>query len=354
MLGNVCEACGLEHVDDNTLQSHVSNNIKCRRKIQHSRAQRQVEAYRDALHARRGARPQTPVRYTNNNGGASASGGEVDPAAVVDEPDDPIVPAEESDGEESVISHIDDGFNTLIELYIFFREADLSRRELVKKLLRAFQHIAGFVTKPRTDEEDTKDVRHYSTPDTGKWCHEAQCYLEGWNFAETTWGNVFLACAADLLHVLDAGMLPRMGKCFMVGKSKPEQREFERCVRSHPDISSCRVMNMQCTWLTVDGWVGRRRKEQKKDTRASVVRIPGGATWFSSGANYAAFEHRGMMQVMPLLTADSMAKSKPAEKEKRQREVVAFVAYASFYKALVGVTKHTDDTLDDVRAMAVT
>ncbi|CAI7844145.1 unnamed protein product [Closterium sp. NIES-54] len=113
-------------------------------------------------------------------------------------------------------------------------------------------------------------------------------------------------------------------------------------------------MNMQCTWLTVDGWVGRRRKEQKKDTRASVVRIPGGATWFSSGANYAAFEHRGMMQVMPLLIADSMARSKPAEKEKRQRDMVAFVAYASFYKALVGVTKHTDDTLDDVRATAMT
>ncbi|CAI7764559.1 unnamed protein product [Closterium sp. NIES-54] len=253
MLGNACEACGLEHVDDNTLQSHVSNNIKCRRKIQHSRAQRLVEAYRDALRARRGAKPQTPVRYTNNNGGVSVSGGEVDPAAVVDQPDDPIVPTEESDGEESVMSHIDDGFNALIELYIFFREADLSRRE-VNRLLSIFQnpkfllrdHIVGFVTKPRADEEDTKDVRHYSTPNTEKWCHEAQ--------------------------------------------------------------------------------------------------------W----ANYAAFEHRGMMQVMPLLIADSMAKSKPEEKEKRQREVAAFVAYASFYKAHVGVTKHTDDTLDDVRAMAVT
>ncbi|CAI7815953.1 unnamed protein product [Closterium sp. NIES-54] len=113
-------------------------------------------------------------------------------------------------------------------------------------------------------------------------------------------------------------------------------------------------MNMQCTWLTMDGWVGRRRKEQKKDTRASVVRIPGRTTWFSSGANYAAFEHRGMMQVMPLLIADSMAKSKPAAREKWQREVAAFVACASFYKVLVGMTKHMDDTVDDVIAMAVT
>ncbi|CAI5954804.1 unnamed protein product [Closterium sp. NIES-64] len=115
-----------------------------------------------------------------------------------------------------------------------------------------------------------------------------------------------------------------MGRCFMVWKSKPERREFER-----------------------------RRKEQKKDTRSSVVRIPGGTTWFSTGANYAAFEHRGMMQVMPLLIADNMEKSEPQAKEKPEREVAAFVAYASFCKALVGVTKHTEASLDNVQEMAV-
>ncbi|CAI5471765.1 unnamed protein product [Closterium sp. Yama58-4] len=549
MLGNACEACGLEHVDDNTLQSHVSKNVKCRRKIQHSRAQRLVEAYRDALRARRAARPRSPARSCRSYGGDAAERAAVDPAAVTDQPDPPNGVEEDSDGDESVMSVIDDGFNTLIELYIFFREADLSRREvnrllnifqnpnfslrdvrrwlnfvdpsdhscaclwqLVKKLLRANHHIAGFVTKPRKDEEDTEEVRHYSTPDTGKWLEEAraaigeedcivlgvivysdsthasrngrlaawpvlislfnipealrwqepghvlagvlpfppewasstektrifqqcmevifepllrahrgaelrwfyvtdatgkvvkafpclfgqlgdlpessrstatlqqgshrpcstcymkethladlshksvtrtvelqrrvveaiqsatdskaaekikkqwsthpvQCYLERWNFAETTWRNVFLACAADLLHVLDGGMLPRMGKCFMAGKSKPERREFER-----------------------------RRKEQKKDTRASVVRIPGGTTWFSTGANYAAFEHRGMMQVMPLLIADNMEKSKQLAKAKREREVAAFVAYASFYKALVGVTKHTEKMVAEIKA----
>ncbi|CAI5466696.1 unnamed protein product [Closterium sp. Yama58-4] len=59
------------------------------------------------------------------------------------------------------------------------------------------------------------------------------------------------------------------------------------------------------------------------------------------------------MQVMPLLIADNMEKSKQPAKAKREREVAAFVAYASFYKALVGVTKHTDKSLDDVREMAV-
>ncbi|CAI5471804.1 unnamed protein product [Closterium sp. Yama58-4] len=93
-----------------------------------------------------------------------------------------------------------------------------------------------------------------------------------------------------------------------------------------------------------------RRKEQKKDTRASVLRILGGTTWFSTGANYAAFEHRGMMQVMPLLIADNMEKSKQPAKAKREREVAAFVAYASFYKALVGVTKHTEKMVAAIKA----
>ncbi|CAI5476401.1 unnamed protein product [Closterium sp. Yama58-4] len=64
-------------------------------------------------------------------------------------------------------------------------------------------------------------------------------------------------------------------------------------------------------------------------------------------------QHRGMMQVMPMLIADNMEKSKQPAKAKREREVAAFVAYASFYKALVGVTKHTEKSLDDVRELAV-
>ncbi|CAI5529963.1 unnamed protein product [Closterium sp. Naga37s-1] len=194
--------------------------------------------------------------------------------------------------------------------------ADLSHKSVVRTV-ELQRRVVDAIQSADDSKAAEKIKKRWST-------HPVQCYLERWNFAETTWGNVFLACAADILHVLDGGMLPRMGRCFMVGKSKPERREFER-----------------------------RRKEQKKDTRASVVRIPGGTTWFSTGANYAAFEHRGMMQVMPLLIADNMEKSKQPAKAKREREVAAFVAYASFYKALVGVTKHTEKSMEDVREMAV-
>ncbi|CAI5933136.1 unnamed protein product [Closterium sp. NIES-64] len=320
MLGNACEACGLEHVDDNTLQSHVSKNVKCRRKIQHSRAQRLVEAYRDALRARRGARPRSPVRSLRSYEGDSTERAAVEPGAVADQPDPPEGLEEDSDGGESVMSVIDDVFNTLVELYIFFREADLSRREVNGLLnilqnpnfsLRDVRRWLNFVDVRRYGRDrapsdhvpwKTRNIKCYGPK--GRICtlllhyrDTELCYLERWNFAETTWGNVFHACAADLLHVLDGGMLPRMGKCFMIGRSKPERREFER-----------------------------RRKEQKKDTRACVVRIPGGTTWFSTGANYAAFEHRGMMQVMPLLIADNMEKSKPPAKAKRERMVAAIKA----------------------------
>ncbi|CAI5947109.1 unnamed protein product [Closterium sp. NIES-64] len=96
----------------------------------------------------------------------------------------------------------------------------------------------------------------------------------------------------------------------------------------------------------------RRKKEQKKDTRTTVVRIPGGASWFRTRANYAAFENRGMTQVMPILIADNMDGCKPAEVEQRTKEVRAFRKYAMFYKALVGVPKHTEKTLRDVRTAA--
>ncbi|CAI5522640.1 unnamed protein product [Closterium sp. Naga37s-1] len=152
-----------------------------------------------------------------------------------------------------------------------------------------------------------------------------QTVLERWNFSETTWGNVFLACVADVLHVLDGGFLGHMVDEFISPLSKPERRELQR-----------------------------RKKEQKKDTRSTVVRIPGGSSWFKSRANYAAFENRGMMQVMPLLIADNMEGCEPEEKEQRFKEVRAFRRYAVFYKSLLGVNKHTERTLSDVRQYAYT
>ncbi|CAI5531799.1 unnamed protein product [Closterium sp. Naga37s-1] len=58
------------------------------------------------------------------------------------------------------------------------------------------------------------------------------------------------------------------------------------------------------------------------------------------------------MQVMPILIADNMEGCEPEEKEQRFKEVRAFRRYALFYKSLLGVNKHTERSLSDVRQNA--
>ncbi|CAI5976583.1 unnamed protein product [Closterium sp. NIES-64] len=64
-----------------------------------------------------------------------------------------------------------------------------------------------------------------------------------------------------------------------------------------------------------------------------------------SGANYAAFEHRSMMQVMPILVADKSALQAGEAGDLAALRVRAFRMYATFYKAFLGVSGHTDSSL---------
>ncbi|CAI5521186.1 unnamed protein product [Closterium sp. Naga37s-1] len=84
-----------------------------------------------------------------------------------------------------------------------------------------------------------------------------------------------------------------------------------------------------------------------------MLRIPGGSSFFQTGANYAAFEHRAMMQVMPMLIADRCVGSDADGCLKRGREVLAFRLYATFYKALLGVQRHTLGSLDEAKEEAI-
>ncbi|CAI5479864.1 unnamed protein product [Closterium sp. Yama58-4] len=83
----------------------------------------------------------------------------------------------------------------------------------------------------------------------------------------------------------------------------------------------------------------------KGDTRSALVRILGGSTFFRSGANYAAFEYRGMMQVFPIIISDLRVGCSAEERDQRDKEVRAFRYYAVFFKSLLAVTKHTRLTL---------
>ncbi|CAI5482498.1 unnamed protein product [Closterium sp. Yama58-4] len=117
--------------------------------------------------------------------------------------------------------------------------------------------------------------------------------LHRWNFADTEWGNVYLACLVDTLHVLDSGVLIHMMDTYIEPLGKVEMRLLERC-----------------------------KKEFKGITPSVLLRIPGGSSFFSSGANYAAFEHRSMMQIMPILVADESALKGGEEGELRALQAV--------------------------------
>ncbi|CAI5525248.1 unnamed protein product [Closterium sp. Naga37s-1] len=143
-------------------------------------------------------------------------------------------------------------------------------------------------------------VRQVLGGDGGGDDNDTQCVLQRWNFADTEWGNVYLACLADTLHVLDSGVLIHMMDSYIEPLGKVEMRLLE-----------------------------------------------------SSGANYAAFEHRSMMQIMPILVADESALKDGPEGELRALQVKAFRLYAVFYKAFLGVDRHTHTTITIARQHAI-
>ncbi|CAI5943145.1 unnamed protein product [Closterium sp. NIES-64] len=55
-----------------------------------------------------------------------------------------------------------------------------------------------------------------------------------WNFGDTTWGNVYLACLADILHVLDSGVFVHMMDEYLSPLGKVEIRILERLMELLP------------------------------------------------------------------------------------------------------------------------
>ncbi|CAI5477452.1 unnamed protein product [Closterium sp. Yama58-4] len=180
------------------------------------------------------------------------------------------------------------------------------QRDIVRQILAC---------KKQSDADDVR--RLWST-------HPIECVLHRWNFADTEWGNVYLACLADTLHVLDSGVLIHMMDTYIEPLGKVEMRLLEQ-----------------------------RKKEFKAITPSVLLRIPRGSAFFSSGANYAAFEHRSMMQIMPILVADESALKGGEEGELRALQVKAFRLFAVFYKAFLGVDRHTHTTIAIARQHAI-
>ncbi|CAI5507932.1 unnamed protein product [Closterium sp. Naga37s-1] len=420
MAGNRCGACGQELESDNLLRIHLYRNDTCRDTLLERLESRAVEALAEAL---------AEVRNSPHHSDSESVPGSPHSADSLfrylrEFPEHAdFVRGYVSTSDDGSVSTVGDLFNTLNELYLFFKDADLSDREINRVLhifnhpgydpaaVRRWQNVADvrrFGEEHAPDDmmpwlkaeievrgpggrsqmlellyKDTKlaelpeedsmvlGVISYSdstyasgngrlqawpmlmglvnVPEELRWREpghalvgvlpfppewasatektrvyqeayrivmgplmppsNVQSVLERWNFSETKWGNVFLAVVGDILHVLDSGVLVHMATCFMEGKTKAEIRGFDH-----------------------------RKFGVKGETRSVLVRIPGGSTFFRSGANYAAFEYRGMMQVFPIVISDLCVGRSAEERDQRDKEVRAFRYYAVFYKSLLAGT----------------
>ncbi|CAI5484419.1 unnamed protein product [Closterium sp. Yama58-4] len=191
--------------------------------------------------------------------------------------------------------------------------------------MHVLRNMLACKTVKAAEEIQTEWSTHPVEFVTSQTCNPSrQCVLSRWNFSHTTWGNPFGACVADIMHVLDSGMALHMLENHIAVLSKPEWRDVER-----------------------------RKKTIKGETPSVILRLPGGSSYFMSGANYAAFEHRSMMQVMPILVADKSALRSGKDGELAALRVRAFRMYATFYKAFLGVSAHTEASLAIARAHAI-
>ncbi|CAI5468291.1 unnamed protein product [Closterium sp. Yama58-4] len=339
---------------------------------------------------------------------------------------------EADDGESggsscSEASDVSDFFDTLTELYLFFRDADLSRREvnrllnifrnpqfslkelrkwrnyadvkrwgkeraprdmvpwktehivvhgprgmsqklllhfrdtelLVKKLVRIFSRRKGFVWKPQ-EKYNEKGKRVFEGPETGTWVHEAQKEIKDDKalilgvivYSDSTQAsrNGRRNAWPVLISLIN---MPEELRWFEPGHTLAAVLPF--CPEWASPTEKARVFQeaLKIILGPLMRETARRKKDLKSDTPSVLLRIPGGSSFFLSGAHYAAFEHRAMMQIMPIIIADSSALKRGKAGELRALQVRAFRFYAMFYKAFLGVAAHTRDTLRAARQHAV-
>ncbi|CAI5466712.1 unnamed protein product [Closterium sp. Yama58-4] len=309
----------------------------------------------------------------------------------------------------SEASDVSDFFDTLTELYLFFRDADLSRRE-VNRLLNIFrnpqfslkelrkwrsyadvkrwgkerappdmvpwktEHIVvhgprGMSQKLLLHFRDTelpqekyneKGKRVFEGPETGTWMHEAQKEIKDDKalilgvivYSDSTQAsrNGRRNAWPVLISLIN---IPEELRWFEPGHTLAAVLPF--CPEWASPTEKARVFQeaLKIILGPLMRETARRKKDLKSDTPSVLLRIPGGSSFFLSGAHYAAFEHRAMMQIMPILIADSSALKKGEAGELRALQVRAFRYYALFYKAFLGVAAHTRATLKEAKQRAV-
>ncbi|CAI5476576.1 unnamed protein product [Closterium sp. Yama58-4] len=184
---------------------------------------------------------------------------------------------------------------------------------------------------PRTVEGQRQvfELMQQSTPEereiakTAFSTHYVACALWDWAFLDTPWGNMYEAIGICILHVVDEGLWVHTMKCIL-GRLTP----------------TLRAELLRCEGLVVRMGVWRCRAVLV-DTPASVLRAPDPSYYFRTVAQYAAWEHRAMMQIVPLIA------HLPGYEDIGE----ATVMFNEWYKAFFCVEYHTEQSLADMVTM---
>ncbi|CAI5487976.1 unnamed protein product [Closterium sp. Naga37s-1] len=397
MAGNRCGACGQELESDNLLRIHLYRNDTCRDTLLERLESRAVEALAKAL---------AEVRNSPHHSDSESVPGSPHSADSLfrylrEFPEHAdFVRGYVSTSDDGSVSTVGDLFNTLNELYLFFKDADLSDRE-INRVLHIFNH-PGYDPAAVRRWQNVADVRRFgeehAPDDMVPWLkaeievrgpggrsqmlellykdtklaelpEEDSMVLGVISYSDSTYasGNGRLQAWPMLMGLVNVpeelrwrepghalvGVLPFPPEWASATEKTRVYQEVYRIVmgplmhgrggvvKAYPCLyafvgdypEGCRAT------ATMQQASHRPRKfGVKGETRSVLVRIPGGSTFFRSGANYAAFEYRGMMQVFPIVISDLYVGRSAEERDQRDKEVRAFRYYAVFYKSLLAGT----------------
>ncbi|CAI6006955.1 unnamed protein product [Closterium sp. NIES-64] len=372
MAGNRCGACGQELESDNLLRIHLYRNDTCRDTLLERLESRAVEALAEAL---------AEVRNSPHDSDSESVPGSPHSADSLfrylrEFPEHAdFVRAYVSTSDDGSVSIVGDLFNTLNELYLFFKDADLSDRE-INRVLHIFNH-PGYDPAAVRRWQNVPDVRRFGeehAPDDmvpwlkaeievrgpGGRCQmlellykdtkqaelpeEDSMVLGVISYSDSTYasGNGRLQAWPMLMGLVNVPEELRWREPghALVGvlPFPPEWAWATEKTRVYQE-AYCIVMGENRELVVRMHALGLRKFGVKGETRSVFVRIPGGSTFFRSGANYAEFEYRGMMQVFPIVISDLCVGRSAEERDQRDKEVRAFRYYAVFYKSLLAAVR---------------
>ncbi|CAI5463221.1 unnamed protein product [Closterium sp. Yama58-4] len=143
--------------------------------------------------------------------------------------------------------------------------------------------------------------------------HPVQSFLSGWRWESDTILNPYLAVLPDVMHQADLGIFEHIVDFIRVHvKLLADRKKLDRILRYY-----------------------------KKNIRGGDMRLPSGQ-YFEKGANYQAYEHRSVMQILPFIVKGFIT----------QEQMDALVSYIEWYLECARASEHTETTLIEFKTKA--